>query len=104
MTRSIRAATCAALLSVALGCGGQADPEAERHREAVRAAEYEAAYTEGLAHVEAGAFDPAVAVAEFEIAARLMPRDEIVKALLAAARQAKVDADRERYKQAVAEV
>ncbi|QJW99873.1 hypothetical protein [Frigoriglobus tundricola] len=46
---------------------------------------------------------PAEAVTEFEIAARLMPRDEAVKALLAAARQALTDADRERYKQALAE-
>ncbi len=99
MTRFPRLVALVVILGTVLGCGARPDPEAERRREEERAVAHQAAYTEGLAHLEAGSYDAAVEA--FEKASALAPNDSDTAHWLGRARAAKHKHATEQYEKAM---
>jgi tetratricopeptide (TPR) repeat protein len=99
MTRYFRFLALAVVLSTTLGCGSKPDPEVERRRQEERAAEHRAAYTEGLANLEAGSYDAAVTA--FEKAHTLDPADTETAEWLGRARAMKQKHVTEQYEKAM---
>lgn len=99
MTRFLKLVALTVALSTTLGCGTKPDPEVERRRQEERAAEHRSAYTEGLAHLEAGSYDAAVVA--FERAHALDPADTDTAEWLGRARALKQKRATEQYDKAM---